>query len=274
MALDQMARGPSARPVREELSAARRRADETLSGTRDRLRSLYPLDAPRRVRILEALVCFGRAHFRMKDDRDLVWSHAQSAWRWVVMEVARRLAHSGALSSPDDAFLLTSDELIGALVDGRPAPSPLRSLIETRHREHKRLARMSGVCQPRAGATAPPDGPTMIGIPTGTGIAEGPAHVVHEATALEDLAGLEPGDILVFIGECKLGLTLYFPQIAGHVNSDGNGFSHEVNILRELGKPAIVCLGENTQLIQEGECIRIDASTGVLTRLDFAGSGV
>jgi len=272
MALDQMARSLGSTPVREELSAARRRADQTLSRTLDQLRSLYPQDAPRRLRILQALVRFGRAHFRMKDDRDLIWSHAQSAWRWVVMEVARRLVHSGALSCPDDAFLLTSDELIGALVDARPAPSPLRSLIETRRREHRRLARLSGVCQPRAGAPAPPDGPTMIGIPTGSGIAEGRAHVVHEATALEDLAALEPGDILVFVGECKLGLTLYFPQIAGLVNSDGNGFSHEVNILRELGKPAIV-LGANTRLIQESERIRIDASTGILTRLDVAGSG-
>ena len=108
----------------------------------------------------------------------------------------------------------------------------------------------------------------MIGIPTGTGTAEGKAHIVHEARALADLARLEEGDILVFIGEGKVGLTMFFPQIAGLVNSDGNGFCHEVNILRELGKPAIVCLGENASLIREGEPLRIDAGKGILVRLE------
>ena len=111
----------------------------------------------------------------------------------------------------------------------------------------------------------------MIGIPTGAGIAEGRAHIVRENTALADLAELEEGDILVFLGEGKVGLTMFFPQIAGLAYSCGNGFSHEVNILRELGKPTIVSLGENAYEIEEGEYLRIDAGKGTVTRLQHAG---
>ncbi|MCG3775916.1 MAG: hypothetical protein JW395_2764 [Nitrospira sp.] len=74
-------------------------------------------------------------------------------------------------------------------------------------------------------------------------------------------------EILDFLGEGKVGLTMFFPQIAGLVYSNGNGICHESNLCRELGKPAIVSLGENAYLIEEGEGLRIDAGKGTVTRL-------
>lgn len=78
----------------------------------------------------------------------------------------------------------------------------------------------------------------------------------------------DEGDILVFIGEGKVGLTMFFPQIAGLVYSNGNGICHESNLCRELGKPAVVCLGENAELIEEGEPLRIDGGEGIVMRLN------
>ena len=270
-AMEQMRRAADRTPLSEKLEASRRRADERLSRTVDDLRTRFPKDYERRSRILTACVDFGRAHFRMKDDRDLIWSHAQAALRWVLSEMTRRLVKAGALGSDGDVFLLRSEELIGFLVGKRPTPSEASAIVEQRWREQKRLARFSGILQDGGQAPAPPEGGVMIGIPTGTGIAEGKAHIVREATALADLARLEDGDILVFIGEGKVGLTMFFPQIAGLVYSSGNGFSHEVNILRELGKPAIVSLWENALLIREGERLRIDADRGILVRFEERG---
>ena len=267
-AAEQMQQAADQGPLSEKLAASRQRAEECLSRTIDNLRARFPHDHDQRIKILQACVRFGRAHFRMKDDRDLVWSHAQAALRWVLTEVARRLVVTGGLVSDDDVFLLNLKELSGLIVEKHPVPAKVSAVVEERRREQRRLARMSGVLQGTGEAPAPPEGNVMIGIPTGTGIAEGKAHIVHEATALPDLARLEDGDVLVFIGEGKVGLTMFFPQIAGLVYSGGNGFSHEVNILRELGKPAIVSLWENAGLIKEGEQLRIDASNGTLTRLD------
>ncbi|MBT4496736.1 MAG: hypothetical protein HOC74_03385, partial [Gemmatimonadetes bacterium] len=270
-AIGQMRGAVHSRPLPELLDESRERAEETLARTLCRLDTVDSVRYPRRARLLAACVRYGRAHFRMKDDRDLIWSHAQAALRWVLMEVARRLVAEGVIAAPDDVFLFDSKELVDFLDDRGSTHVWLSALAEDRRREQSRFARYTPSLNPQADSPAPAEGGVMIGIPTGAGIAEGRAHIVREDTALADLAGLEEGDILVFLGEGKVGLTMFFPQIAGLAYSCGNGFSHEVNILRELGKPTIVSLGENAYEIEEGEYLRIDASKGTVTRLQHAG---
>lgn len=270
-AIEQMRRAVHSRSLPELLAESRERAEETLVRTLRRLEMVDSVRYARRARLLAACVRYGRAHFRMKDDRDLIWSHAQAALRWVLMEVARRLTAKGIIAAPDDVFLFDSKELVGFL-DGRGSTRvELSALAEDRRGEQSRFARYTPPLNPQADSPAPAEGGVMIGIPTGAGIAEGRAHIVRENTALADLAELEEGDILVFLGEGKVGLTMFFPQIAGLAYSCGNGFSHEVNILRELGKPTIVSLGENAYEIEEGEYLRIDAGKGTVTRLQHAG---
>ena len=266
-AIEQIRRAGDKRPLDERLELSRKRADQALARTIEQLRVLFPKEHSQKTHILTAYVQFGRDHFRMKDDRDLIWSHAQAVLRWVLREAGRRLIAQGVIASDDDIFLFTSQELLGFFADGRFTPDEASATADQRRHEQKRLARFTLDVRNEAVSPAPPEGGVMIGIPTGSGIAEGKAHIVHEDTAMADLEGLEDGDILVLIGEGKVGLTMFFPPIAGLAYSDGNGFCHEVNILRELGKPAIVSLGENAYLIEEGERLRIDAGKGTVTRL-------
>ena len=269
-AIEQMQRAGDQCPLDKRLALSRKRADQALARTIEQLRALFPRQHEQQTRILTAYVQFGRAHFRMKDDRDLIWSHAQAALRWILREATRRLIAHAVIASDNDVFLFTSRELLGFFADGRPTPDEASATADQRRHEQKHLARFSLDVQDKAVSPAPSEGGVMIGIPTSSGIAEGKAHIVHEDTALADLEGLEDGDILVLIGEGKVGLTMFFPQIAGLAYSGGNGFCHEVNILRELGKPAIVSLGENAYLIEEGERLRIDAGKGTVTRLQQA----
>jgi len=267
-AIEQIRRAGDNRPLDERLELSRKWADQALARTIEQLRVLFLKEHLQKTHILTAYVQFGRTHFRMKDDRDLIWSHAQAALRWFLHEAGRRLIARGIIASDDDIFLFTSRELLGFFADGRPTPDEASATADQRRHEQKRLARFTLDVQDKAVSPAPSEGGVMIGIPTGSGIAEGKAHIVHEDTALADLEGLEDRDILVLIGgEGKVGLTMFFPQIAGLAYSGGNGFCHEVNILRELGKPAIVSLGENAYLIEEGERLRIDAGKGTVTRL-------
>ncbi|OGG50904.1 MAG: hypothetical protein A3F84_00080 [Candidatus Handelsmanbacteria bacterium RIFCSPLOWO2_12_FULL_64_10] len=64
----------------------------------------------------------------------------------------------------------------------------------------------------------------------------------------------------------KLGRLLR-ETIAGLVYEDGNWLCHESNLCRELGKPAVVCMGDKIDLIQPGERLRIDGSKGTVHRL-------
>ena len=269
-AIEQMQRAGNKRPLDQRLAPSRKRADQALARAIEQLRALFPKQHEQKTQILTAYVQFGRTHFRMKDDRDLIWSHAQAALRWILREAARRFIAHGVIPSDDDVFLFTSSELLGFFADGSSIPDEASATADQRRQEQKRLARFTLDVRGEAESPAPPEGGVMIGLPTGSGIAEGKAHIVHEDTALADLEGLEDGDILVLIGEGKVGLTMFFPQIAGLVYENGNGFCHEVNILRELGKPAIVSLGENAYLIEEGERLRIDAGKGTVTRLQQA----
>jgi pyruvate,water dikinase len=52
------------------------------------------------------------------------------------------------------------------------------------------------------------------------------------------------------------------------VYSGGNWLSHETTLCRELGKPAVVGLVEEIELIEDGELLRIDGATGTVLRLD------
>lgn len=270
-AIEQMRHAAHQSPLPELLAESRDRSEEALARTLHQLTTADPVRYTKRAHLLAACVRYGRAHFRMKDDRDLIWSHTQAALRWILMEVARRLVSENAIATADDVFQLDSNELVGFLSDCNPTPTELSALTVGRRRDQNRLARYTPPLNPQSDSPSPAKDGVMIGIPTGAGIAEGKAHIVREDTALADLAGLEEGDILVFLGEGKVGLTMFFPQIAGLAYSCGNGFSHEVNILRELGKPAIVSLGENAYEIEEGEYLRVDAGKGTVTRLQEAG---
>ena len=267
-AIEQMRRAVDQRPIAERLVESRKRAEEILARTIRRLEAADKRQRAQRGRIFTACVHFGRAHFRMKDDRDLVWSHAQAALRWILLEAARRLMEKGAIASDREVFLFTPRELLDFFAGGESMIVDMSSRAVERRREQARLARYTLPSQPLEEAPGPPVGGVMEGVPTGPGIVEGKAHIVREETALEDLASLDEGDILVFIGEGKVGLTMFFPQIAGLVYSNGNGLCHESNLCRELGKPAVVCVGENVELIEEGELLRIDGGEGIVTRLE------
>jgi phosphohistidine swiveling domain-containing protein len=267
-AIEQMQHAVDQRSIEERLVESRNRAEEILARTTRRFEAADQRQCAQRSRIFTACVHFGRAHFRMKDDRDLIWSHAQAALRWILLGAARRLMEKGAVASDREVFLFTPRELLDFFSSGESTIAGMSDRAAERRRKQARLARYTLPSQPVEEAPGPPAGGVMEGVPTGPGIAEGKAHIVREETALEDLASLDEGDILVFIGEGKVGLTMFFPQIAGLVYSNGNGLCHESNLCRELGKPAVVCVGENAELIEEGELLRIDGGEGYVTLLE------
>jgi len=108
-------------------------------------------------------------------------------------------------------------------------------------------------------------GPFLEGEPASPGVAEGLARVVGSSVEIEEL---EPGEILCLKGERRIGWTAYFPIIAGLVYERGNWLCHESNLCRELGIPAVVCLGENIHDLIPGEQLQIDGDRGSVRKLN------
>ena len=67
-----------------------------------------------------------------------------------------------------------------------------------------------------------------------------------------------------------MGWTPYFSLIAGLATDTGSAVSHGAVIAREYGLPCIVNLQLATSSFKTGDRVRLDADTGVLTRLATA----
>jgi pyruvate,water dikinase len=97
----------------------------------------------------------------------------------------------------------------------------------------------------------------LVGLPVSAGTAEGRARVILD---LAD-ADLEAGDILV-TSYTDPSWTPAFVAIKGLVTEVGGLMTHGAVIAREYGLPAVVGVERATQLIPDGQRIRVHGSDG------------
>jgi pyruvate,water dikinase len=97
----------------------------------------------------------------------------------------------------------------------------------------------------------------LVGLPVSAGTVEGRARVVPDMAE----ADLEPGDILV-TAYTDPSWTPLFVAIAGLVTEVGGLMTHGAVIAREYGLPAVVGVEHATQLIRDGQRIRVHGTDG------------
>jgi pyruvate,water dikinase len=195
------------------------------------------------------------------------WVSRLDVYKQAMLDKARKLVVEGVLDRPDDIFYLRFDEL-REVVRTRCTD---RGLIIERRAEfasHERLA------SPRVLTS---DGETLFGrldqselppnaipgLPVSAGIVEGRARVV---TGI-DATAIEAGDILV-TRYTDPSWTPLFLTIAGLVTEAGGQMSHGAVIAREYGLPAVIAVEAATRRIQDGQRIRIDGTSGVVTVIE------
>lgn len=186
--------------------------------------------------------------------------------RQAMLREARWLVENGVLDRIDDIYYLRFDELRQAV----RAQCADRDLVAARRAEfalHERLV------PPRVLTS---DGEALFGdfrrhdldanmIPglgVSAGTVEGRARVILDAAALD----IEAGDILVTTFTDP-SWTPLFLTVAGLVTEAGGQMSHGAVVAREYGIPAIVAVKDATRRIEDGQTIRIDGATGIITVL-------
>ena len=102
----------------------------------------------------------------------------------------------------------------------------------------------------------------LAGLPVSTGTVEGRARVVLDIAE----ANLEAGDILV-TAYTDPSWTPLFVAITGLVTEVGGLMTHGAVIAREYGVPAVVGVERATQLIHDGQWIRVHGSEGYVELL-------
>jgi pyruvate,water dikinase len=187
-----------------------------------------------------------------------------------LLESAQTLTAQGTIEQPEDLFYLKIDELY-ALASGEnyewKALIAARKEIAAKEKERRLIPRLlisdgrvfyEGV----GGKTAVAEDGTLVGSPVSPGSVEGIAHIVlnpHESQ-------LEPGEILVCPGTDPAWTPLFLAA-GGLITEVGGLMTHGSVVAREYGIPAVVGVNNATTLIQTGQKIRVDGTTGLITLL-------
>jgi phosphohistidine swiveling domain-containing protein len=186
-------------------------------------------------------------------------------------DVARRGAHllganlarERVIDDAGDVFFLTWDEL-------HTLPRDPRRVIAERRAQHEQYARYA---LPERW-TGPPE-PILVGTGSGAtdqcisgvgaspGVAEGIARVIRTPNDEDEL---EPGEILV----CRTtdpSWASYFLVADAVVIDIGGPLSHGAIVAREMGIPCVINTRNGTRVLNSGDRIRVDGSSGAVTIL-------
>jgi rifampicin phosphotransferase len=136
-----------------------------------------------------------------------------------------------------------------------PAP-PLEALPEPARRAtlavNAAMAHLFGVPDTPNSATV------LRGLAVNTGIYEGPARLVADAS---DFDHVRQGDVLVTRMTSPY-FTVVLPLLGAIVTDRGGQLSHAAIVAREYGIPGVVGTREATRLIRDGGRVRVDGTTG------------
>ncbi len=231
----------------------------------------------------------GLARRRVRDRENLRFERTRvfGRARRIVLAMGTRLVARGALSDPRDVFDLEIGELLGA-VDGTGTAWDLRAIAAARREEfdayratpappERVLTRgavstatlvsgftpeATGQASGAEGNTPDSSGATRSGLGCCAGIVDGPVRVVRDPRGVT----LEPGTILV-AERTDPGWILLFPMCSGLIVERGSLLSHSAIVAREMGIPCAVSVDGATAWLADGDRVRLDGATGLVTRI-------
>lgn len=182
-------------------------------------------------------------------------------YKLALLREAERLVQVSVLREPEDIFYLRFDELSEVVRTHRLRAELIDERKEAFHTYQAltppRVLTSDGAAL--TGAYRREDLPTgaLPGMAVSAGTIEGRARVVSDIAQTD----LEPGDILV-TAYTDPSWTPLFLAIAGLVTEVGGLMTHGAVIAREYGLPAVVGVSHATDLIRDGQHIRVNGTDG------------
>lgn len=239
---------------------ARQKAEEVL----ERLAALP--DGAEKVEEVSAMIDRVRAFSGYREYPKFSMVSRYFIYKRAVLEEAERLAGANVVGRPEDIFYLTLDELAGVVRSQRAD----ERLIDQRRGE---FASYRALTPPRVFTSdgevitgryrrdgVPPG--ALVGVPVSAGVVEGRARVIADIAE----ADLEAGDILVTT-YTDPSWSLAFVAVAGLVTEAGGLMTHGAVIAREYGLPAVVGVERATELIRDGQRVRVHGTDGYVELL-------
>jgi pyruvate,water dikinase len=182
-------------------------------------------------------------------------------YKQALLAEAERLVQAHVLREPEDIFYLTFQELHDIVrthqVDDRLIQERKDAFRTYQALTPPRVLTSDG--EVVTGSYRRKDLPAgaLVGLPVSAGTVEGRARVILDMAE----ADLEPGDILVTTSTDP-SWTPLFVTILGLVTEVGGLMTHGAVIAREYGVAAVVGVEHATQLIRDGQRIRVHGTDG------------
>jgi pyruvate,water dikinase len=182
-------------------------------------------------------------------------------YKQALLEEAERLVQAHVLREKEDIFYLTLQELHDVVRTHQVDDQLIRQRKDA-FRSYQALTPprvLTSDGEAIAGSYRRKDLPAgaLVGLPVSAGTVEGRARVILDMAE----ADLEPGDILV-TASTDPSWTPLFVTIRGLVTEVGGLMTHGAVIAREYGVVAVVGVEHATQLIQDGQRIRVHGTDG------------
>jgi len=182
-------------------------------------------------------------------------------YKQALLEEAERLVKAGVLREREDIFYLTLQELHEVVrtdqVDDELIRERKDAFESYQALTPPRVFTSDGEVVTGAYRRGHLPVGALVGLPVSAGTVEGRARVIRDMAK----ADLEAGDILVTT-YTDPSWTPVFVTITGLVTEVGGLMTHGAVIAREYGLPAVVGVQQATQLIRDGQQIRVHGTGG------------
>lgn len=199
-----------------------------------------------------------------------VYSRLLAELRWSFVSLERRWLASGLLKATGDIFYLKFDE-IRVLIKQGPAAldNHVSELIEQRKQQLDRDRELEpvpflvyGNDPPEPIVTTRTRSTTQFlqGIGASAGQVEGRVKVVVSLTNLPDIGK----DTILVVPYTDSGWAPLLARAAGLIAETGGRLSHGAIVAREYRIPAVMDVHNVTQLLQDGQLVRIDGQQGII----------
>ncbi len=208
----------------------------------------------------------------LRFERTRIFGHA----RRVFLAMGRELTALGHLDADRDIFLLTVEEVLGA-VEGNALSQDLKALVALRRAEEaasatradppeRILVRGAAVNLPIEHQSSQVELSTAQS-QTATGCSAGQVTATARVITDPRTQTLTPGEILIATNTDP-GWIAVFSNASAIVVERGSLLSHSAIVARELGIPCVVGLKDATRWITSGEQIEVNGKTGEVRKLE------
>lgn len=208
------------------------------------------------------LVRLARAYTALDDLEHYETTRLSVPFRAAIVELGARFAQRGILARAEDIFFLRK-QTIAQLVDGSidDAAATAEANDARAKYEANKVRTPSWALGDVADET--PAGDVLRGLPGSPGVAEGHVFRLH---GVDDFGRFPAGAVLVARTTNPAWTPLFHTSVAV-ITESGGPLSHGAVTAREVGIPAVMAVRGALGILADGERVRVNGTTGVVTRI-------